>query len=289
MRILITGANGMLGRDLVEIMANHFEVSGIDIEDGDITRIEEIRGAIGAREPGLIIHCAAYTDVDGCETDKELSFRVNSIGARNVAICALELDVPILYISTDFVFSGKKNAPYREYDHPEPVNEYGYAKLAGEQFIRNLHRKHYVVRTSWLFGRHGRNFVKTILKRAREKGHLRVVIDQIGSPTYTRDLGRKLTELIQQEAGYGIYHITNSGVCSWCDFARRILVEVGMHDIVIEPISTGESGRVARRPANSVLENRALRIEGLEPLRSWEEALSEYLIHSNIEARQREQ
>jgi dTDP-4-dehydrorhamnose reductase len=287
MKILVTGAKGMLGRDLVEIMSGCFDVSGIDIEDGDITRLDEIREVIGGQGPDLIAHCAAYTDVDGCESEKDLSYRVNAIGTRNVAACASELDVPLLYISTDFVFSGEKRSPYREYDRPEPINEYGYTKLVGEHFVRHLLKRHYIIRTSWLFGRHGKNFVDTILNRAVEEGMLRVVVDQVGSPTYSRDLCHKLTELIQGRAAFGTYHITNSGACSWCDFARKILVEARLHDIIIEPIPSVELGRAAIRPSNSVLENRALRMEDLEPLRPWEEALSEYLIDSNIEAKQR--
>ena len=272
----------MLGRDLVEIMSNRFEVSGIDLEDGDVTRLDEIREAIGSRRPEFIVHCAAYTDVDGCEVEKDLAYRVNAIGSRNVAECAAELDVPILYISTDFVFSGERKGPYREYDRPDPISEYGYTKLVGERFVRDRQRRHYIVRTSWLFGRHGRNFVETILDRANEGKRLQVVVDQVGSPTYTRDLGHKLTQLIQARAGWGIYHITNSGSCSWCDFARRILSEVGRVDVLVDPISSDQSGRAARRPANSVLENRALRAEGLAAMRPWQEALSDYLVNSNV-------
>jgi dTDP-4-dehydrorhamnose reductase len=282
MRVLITGAKGMLGRDLVEIMSGHFEVSGIDIDDADITRFEEIEGVVREKNPEFIIHCAGYTDVDGCESEKDLSYKVNAIGTRNVTRCAADLDIPILYISTDFVFNGKKDSPYREYDMPEPISEYGYTKLTGEYFVQNLHNKFFIVRTAWLFGLHGKNFVKTILNIARNERDLRVVFDQTGSPTYTWDLSRKIVELIDSGAGYGIYHITNSGVCSWCDFARKILDIAGCTDVILQPISTEETGRAARRPSNSALENRALRLEGLKPMRSWEEALADYLANSEI-------
>ncbi len=282
MRVLVTGANGMLGRDLVEIMSDRFEVSGIDVDDADITRFEEIQRVIREKDPEFIVHCAGYTDVDGCEREKDLSYKVNAIGTRNVTRCAADLDVPIIYISTDYVFSGGRHSPYREYDLPEPINEYGYTKLAGEYFVQQLHSKFFIVRTAWLFGRHGKNFVMTILNIARNDSNLRVVNDQIGSPTYTRDLCGKIVELIGSGAGYGIYHITNSGVCSWCDFARKILDLAGYSDVVLRPIRTEETGRAARRPSNSALENRALRLEGLEPMRSWEEALADYLANSEI-------
>jgi dTDP-4-dehydrorhamnose reductase len=277
MRILVTGAKGMLGRDLVKILSGRFDVAGIDIEEADITRVEGIRLAVRDRDPEFIVHAAAYTDVDGCETDSDAAFRVNAIGTRNVARCAAERDIPILYISTDFVFNGEKSTPYREYDPTGPINEYGYSKQAGEEFVRFLHDKFYIVRTAWLFGRHGRNFVDTILRGFPRNGVMRVVNDQVGSPTYTRDLSETIAELISRGAGYGIYHITNGGSCSWYDFAARILDIADRRDVTLEAISTVESGRVALRPANSVLENRALRIEGIKPLRPWEEALADYL------------
>ena len=288
MRVLVTGANGMLGGDLVEVMSDRFDVAGIDIEDADISRLEETREVIREKRPEFIVHCAAYTNVDGCEVEVDLSYRVNAIGTRNVALCATELDVPLLYISTDFVFNGRKRSPYREYDHPDPINEYGYGKLAGEFFVRHLHGKFYIIRTAWLYGSRGKNFVDTVLKIAGREGKLRVVNDQFGSPTYTRDLSEKLAELIAKESGYGIYHITNSGSCSWCDFARRILVTAGLRDVILGPITSEELERAARRPPNSVLENRALKQEGLEPLRPWEEALSEYLQKSKVIAKQGE-
>jgi len=288
MRIVVTGAKGMLGRDLVEVISGRFEVMGIDIEEADITDLNSIRKATSERKPGFLIHCAAYTDVDGCEVETDLAYRINVVGTRNVAKCASEFDIPILYISTDFVFDGGKESPYREYDQPGPISEYGYMKLAGEYFVRRLSRKSYIVRTAWLYGLHGRNFVATVLDLARRETTLRVVNDQVGSPTYTRDLSGKLSELIEARAEYGIYHITNSGSCSWFDFAGRILENSGLRGITLEPISTAESGRAASRPSNSVLENRALRLEGLKPLRPWEEALSEYLKTSEITPGQRE-
>jgi dTDP-4-dehydrorhamnose reductase len=288
MRVLITGAKGMLGRDLVDIMSDRFEVEAIDIEDSDITRFGEIRQTIRDKRPEFVIHCAAYTDVDGCEVETGLSYRINGLGTRNVVACSAELDVPVLYISTDFVFDGRKPSPYREYDNPDPISEYGYGKVAGEFFVRHLHNRFYIVRTSWLYGSHGKNFVDTILKIADQKGELKVVNDQFGSPTYTRDLAGKLVDLIEVKAGYGIYHITNSGACSWCDFAGKILATAGLIDVKLEPITSEELGRAARRPSNSVLENRAIGQEGLEPLRSWEEALSEYLHSSRIKIRQGE-
>ena len=272
----------MLGRDLVEALSGRFEVSGIDIGDADISRLDEIRKAVLGPAPEFIIHCAAYTDVDGCEREVDLAYRVNAIGTRNVVTCAAELDVPILYISTDFVFSGEKKSPYREFDLPGPISEYGYSKLAGEYFVQGLHDKFYIVRTAWLYGSHGRNFVNTILGLARDVGELRVVNDQVGSPTYTRDLSEKLVQLIASGAGYGIYHITNSGSCSWYEFAGKILDIVGWSDVSLEPISSKESARAARRPAYSVLDSRALRLEGLSPLRHWHEALAEYLGKSEI-------
>ncbi len=277
----------MLGSDLVGMMPGRFDVAGIDVEDADITQFKPLRRAVLGHDPDFIVHCAAYTDVDGCERNADLSYLVNAVGTRNVAGCAAELDIPILYISTDFVFDGRCRKPYREYDTPRPVNEYGYTKLAGEFFVRSLHDKFFIVRTAWLYGMHGRNFVDTILDIADREGRLRVVDDQVGSPTYTRDLAKKVMELIEEGAGYGVYHVTNSGCCSWFDFARKILGIAGREGVSIEAITTEESGRAARRPANSVLDNRAIRLEGLKPLRPWEEALADYLGNRSIHLAER--
>ena len=182
MRILVTGARGMLGGDLVEMMTGRFDVEGIDIEEADITRWDALWEAVGKRRPEFIVHCAAYTDVDGCERETDLAYRVNAVGTRNVARCCARLDIPILFVSTDFVFGGEKGSPYREYDPPDPVSEYGYTKRAGEFFVRSLHDRFYIVRTAWLYGRHGKNFIDTIRRLAREDGRRRVVHAQVGSP-----------------------------------------------------------------------------------------------------------
>jgi dTDP-4-dehydrorhamnose reductase len=274
MRILVTGAKGMLGTDLcVELGAQH-RVIGVDLGDFDLGKKEAIAN-IADLQPEFVVHCAAYTNVDGCETDPEKAYLVNGLGTRHAALACKKLDIPMLHISTDFVFDGSKDEPYYEWDAVNPLSHYGRSKLAGENEVRDLLTKFYIVRTSWLYGPNGKNFVASILKKARETGSVKVVDDQTGSPTYTRDLCNALSLLIHSGL-YGTYHLSNSGSCSWYQFARAALEYAGIK-ADISPIKTGEYPTPTKRPAYSVLNNFAWTREFSTPLRPWQEGLKDYI------------
>ncbi|MDI6794944.1 MAG: dTDP-4-dehydrorhamnose reductase [bacterium] len=278
MRIVITGAGGMLGTDLVEELQGRHEVLPFGRADLDVTDFELTRSKIKDACPDTIIHAAAYTDVDGAETNQDVAYEVNAIGTQNVALAAQEVKAPVVYISTDYVFDGQKKSPYHEFDPPNPQGTYAKSKLAGERYVQTLLDRFFVVRTSWLFGRTGRNFVKTILKRAKEGNVLRVVHDQVGSPTYTRDLAKEISRLIPTHR-YGLYHITNQGSCSWYEFAAKILELSGIQ-VELIPTTTQELARPAPRPAYSVLANLCLELTFGRRMRPWEEALQGHLIQS---------
>jgi dTDP-4-dehydrorhamnose reductase len=277
MVIFVTGITGMLGKDIeTQALKNGFLVKGIGSQDLDIADRDEVENYFFNFKPQAIIHSAAFTDVDGCEKNREQAYKVNVIGTKNLAGISAKLDVPFIFISTDYVFDGKKAEAYQEHDEPNPESYYGYTKFLAEEYILKNLRSFYIVRTSWLFGRGGKNFVKTILCLADESNELTVVNDQQGSPTYTQDLAEALIELIYKKPPYGIYHVTNSGVCSWYEFAQEICRQAAI-DVSIRPITSEEYKRPARRPANSVLDNKRLREEGLTPLRDYKEALNEFL------------
>jgi len=266
----------MLGTALMPVLQQRHQVCGIDANDCDIRDEEAISAVLHARQPELVIHLAAYTDVDGCETNPQLAEETNSTGTRNVAAACAEVDAAILYVSTDYVFDGTKNGAYLEDDSPNPINIYGRSKWLGEQHVRAILKRYFIARTSWMYGAHGKNFVNTVLKAAHQQKLLRVVNDQHGSPTYTRHLSLKIAELAAIQA-YGVYHITGSGTCSWFEFARTILEFWPVEGVQVLPISSDQLGRAARRPANSLLENRALKQAHLELLPHWKVALAEYL------------
>lgn len=289
MKVLITGISGMLGVDLYQTLKEKHEVVGFDLKEfpstsfspspvqrGDITRIDEVKRAFNELAPQMVIHAAAYTDVDGCERDPDKAYKVNTLGTRNVCLASQEPNIPIIYISTDFVFDGNQDSPYLEFDQPHPISIYGRSKLAGEEYVKTLLNKYFVVRTSWLYGHYGRNFVETMLQLASQKKELKVVNNQVGSPTYTRDLSGKIKELLPTEL-YGIYHITNSGSCSWYEFAREILELAGIKGAQLKPITSEELDRPASRPKFSVLENYCLRLALGKSMRDWQEALRDYI------------
>jgi len=289
LKILVTGICGMLGADLYQTLREQHEVVGFDanefpstpfspppIQRGDITRIEEVKRAFTGLAPQMVVHTAAYTDVDGCEKNRDKAHNVNALGTENVCLASQDLGIPVMYISTDFVFDGRKDSPYLEEDEPRPINAYGRSKLAGEEYVRGLLKEYFLVRTSWLYGRYGKNFVDSILGLAREKKKLRVVSDQVGRPTYARDLSEKMKQLLSTKS-YGIYHITNSGSCSWYEFAREILKLAGIKGVEVMPISSEELDRPAPRPRFSVLENCRLRLALGNSMRNWQEALSDYI------------
>ncbi|RJQ14905.1 MAG: dTDP-4-dehydrorhamnose reductase [Nitrospiraceae bacterium] len=274
MKIALTGSNGMLGCDIKKVFTD-VELTAFTRSDFDITDLDKSIEAIKRTKPDYLIHAAAYTDVDGSELDPEKAYLVNGIGTRNITIACEEIKCPVIYISSDYVFDGAKQGPYDEWDRPNPINKYGRSKLLGEQFVTSLTNRFYIVRTSWLYGKNGKNFVDTIIRLLQEREELDVVDDQVGSPTFTYDLAVKLRELVGK--GYGIYHITNSLRCSWHGFAVEIARAKGINK-KINPTTSDKFKRPAQRPAFSVLGNTMLRLEGIKELRDWKEALKDYLV-----------
>jgi len=276
LRILIPGANGMLGHALTAVLSKQHKLIGLDLPDLDITDLSAVRSAISTHHPDLLINAAAYTDVDGCESNSDLAFSVNAMGPHNLALVCKELDIPLVHISTDYIFDGKSPVPYKESDKPNPQSIYGESKLQGEQYVRELTDKHYIIRTSWLYGEHGKNFVATMLRLAAERDEFDVVNDQVGSPTYTVDLAKAISKLITETA-YGAYHITNSGSCTWYEFTREIFRQAGIEGVKVKPITTEVLKRPAPRPKYSVLDNSKWIAAGMLPLRPYQAALKEYL------------
>ncbi len=274
MKILITGARGMLGMDLEEALYEHqLILTGRD--NMDIIDYNQCMSVISQDKPDLIINCAAYTQVDKCEDKLELAYRVNALGPRNLAVISNELNIPLLHISSDYVFDGTKGSGYLEDDIKNPLSVYGKSKSLGEDYITTLTNKFYIVRTSWLFGANGSNFIETMLSLGKTRDSLTVVNDQFGSPTYTRDLARAIARLIEKPA-YGIYHITNSGLTNWYEYARYVF-ELADYEINVQPISSGQFQRPAQRPLYSVLENRVWQLEGFPLLRSYKDAVREHV------------
>ncbi|MGF7118951.1 dTDP-4-dehydrorhamnose reductase [Methanobacterium oryzae] len=275
MKVLIIGSEGMLGHDLVDILSKENEISTTTIWTLDITDIEKTIKTVKEINPDVVVHAAAFTDVNGSESKKDLAYQVNVIGTRNVAVACRETDSALVYICTDYVFDGTKGTSYYEYDQTNPLSVYGKTKHLGEVYIRDILNKFYIVRTAWLYGFHGPNFVTTMLNLAKTKNSISVVDDQIGSPTYTVDLAKAVAELIKKPA-YGIYHITNSGSCSWYEYAKEIFEIAGI-DIEVKPVSTEEYPQPAPRPKYSVLENYNWKMEGFEEIRDYKEALRDYM------------
>ncbi len=275
MKILITGAEGQLGKELQkQLSEKKFTFTPVDLPEVDITDFVNLQKIVTAERPDIIINSAAYNDVDGCEEKEEQAYQVNALGPGYLAIIANKIDAKIIHISSDYVFAGDKDRPYREYDETQPRTIYGKSKLMGEKLVQNHHAKHFIIRTAWLYGE-GDNFVRTMLKLAGKRDKLNVVDDQFGSPTSTVDLAKVIIELMQTEY-YGIYHGTCEGECNWYDFACKIfaLKEI---DINVNRISSEEFKRPAPRPEYSVLDNFMLRLRNLNRFRNWEEALAEYL------------
>ena len=277
MKILITGGKGQLGRELSLLLQGKedYEVLAPGREELNVLELDDLVAQVRAWLPEVIIHTAAYTKVDQAEAEQDEAWRVNALGSRNVAVAAEVVGAKLIQISTDYVFDGKKGAPYEEWDLPNPQSVYGRSKLAGEEFVRMLCRRFFIVRTSWVYGPYGNNFVKTMLQLARSGKSLKVVADQVGSPTYTYDLARFLEKLMRTEA-YGIYHVTNTGSCTWYEFAKAIFEETGMA-VDLKACTTEEFPRPASRPPYSVLEHKAIRLHGFEDLRPWRAALRDYL------------
>ena len=278
MKILLIGARGMLGGDLQPILSARHEVIGRDVHDLDITDPVQTEKEIRLLRPEVVINAAAFTDVDGCESQRERAFLVNADGAGHVARGCRSAAARLIHLSTDYVFDGTSHIPYTEESTPHPLNVYGESKLQGEQSIQETGGNHLVLRTAWLYGKHGKNFVDTILRLASQQEELRVVDDQRGSPTFTRDLSRAIAQLLDKEVK-GILHITNSGSCSWFEFAKKIVETKRFpgRKIRVVPISSRELNRPARRPSNSVLDcSRFQKVTG-DKMRPWDEALRDYL------------
>jgi dTDP-4-dehydrorhamnose reductase len=274
MRIVVTGHKGQLGRALLHALQQD-EVWGLDLPEHDITDMAAISQAIADFRPDVVIHTAALTDVDGCVREPELALRVNGLGTHHVALACLRCGAAMLTVSTNEVFDGQKGAPYYEYERPNPINPYGRSKLAGEIYTQMHLARFYIVRTAWLFARGGNNFPSKIIRAAEKYGRLRVVCDEISSPTYAPDLAQAIGALIRSEA-YGIYHLTNEGVCSRYEFARRILELAGHGDVPVEPITSDQWVRPSVPPLHCALYNFAGAQLGIR-LRHWEAALRECL------------
>lgn len=267
----------MLGQDFTAWASPRHEIVPLDLPEVDITDADAVGRYAASAKPEAVIHAAAFTAVDECERRPEVAFAINAEGTRNVARATRLAGIPMLYISTDYIFDGEKPAPYVETDSPNPMGVYGRSKLEGERHVRELLEAYWIVRTSWLFGPYGKNFVGTILERARAGATLRVVNDQLGSPTYTVHLAAALEQILAR-GEYGVYHATNQGSCSWFEFAQAIVREAGMDESMVAPIPTSASGRLAPRPRNSRLANTHLEQQGLGLLPPWQEGLRCYLL-----------
>lgn len=277
MRILVTGANGQLGREIARQGQGH-ELVLTDVDTLDITDGKSVMNIFRDIQPQAVIHCAAYTNVDGAESDADGAFRVNVIGAQNMAAGCLETGARMVYVSTDYVFDGQTNSLYREFDMVNPQTVYGRTKWQGEEMVRQILGRHFIVRTAWLYG-DGNNFVRTMLRLANEQDSLRVVSDQVGTPTSTVDLAWTIFRLLASDA-FGTYHATCQGQCSWYEFACEIFRQAGK-TVGVMPVTTAEFVRPAKRPAYSVLDNYMLRMTVGDSMRNWADSLSEYLREYN--------
>jgi dTDP-4-dehydrorhamnose reductase len=276
LKVLVTGSKGMLGTDLVRVLAPAHSVIGMDVDELDIANRQEVQDQAATLSPDLLINVAAYTDVDGSEQQEDVAFRINADGAANLAYACRERRIRLIHVSTDYVFDGKKQGPYLEEDTANPLGAYGRSKWEGEKRVREVLPEACLVRTAWLYGRGGRNFVEAILEQANKKKRLRVVNDQWGAPTYTLDLAKALRAGAEAQLK-GTYHVTNRGSCTWLEFAEKILELAERKGVGVEPISTEELGRPAPRPANSVLGcDKFEKATGIR-LRPWPEALKDYL------------
>lgn len=276
MRILLIGNKGMLGSKLQNILEKNQKVFGSDLPEDDITNLDRIMQKALALYPDIIINTAAYNDVDGSEVNAGHAFAVNAQGPRNLALVCNQLNIPLVHFSTDYIFDGLASSPYQEWDSPNPQSIYGKSKLLGEEYVRDITPKHYIIRSSWLYGPNGKNFVDTMLRLAKDKNEICVVNDQTGSPTYTVDLAQAVDDIIT-EPTFGTYHITNSGNCTWFEFTIEIFEQAGIEGVKVKPITTGELNRPAPRPRYSVLDNFNWCNQGFKPLRHYREALREYL------------
>ena len=276
MKVLVTGVKGQLGYDVVkELEKRDHQPIGVDRDEMDLMDNDAIRTFIMDLKPESIIHCAAYTAVDKAEEEVEVCYQVNAEATKVIAQCAKELDIELIYISTDYVFDGSKDCEYVETDLPNPINVYGASKLKGEQYVQQLLDNYYIVRISWVFGINGNNFIKTMCQLGLERDELNIIHDQVGSPTYTADLAPLLVDMIETDK-YGIYHVTNEGFCSWYEFANEIFKQSGI-EVKTNPITTDQYPTKAKRPLNSRMSKSKLKENGFNTLPTWQQAVYNYL------------
>jgi dTDP-4-dehydrorhamnose reductase len=276
MKVFVTGVKGQLGFDVVnELKKRGHEAVGVDIDEMDITDKDSVNRVIRAAAPDAVIHCAAYTAVDAAEENEEVCRNVNAKGTEYIAGVCQELDIKMMYISTDYVFNGQGDRPWEPDDEREPLNVYGETKYEGELAVEDNLSKYFIVRIAWVFGVNGKNFIKTMLNLGKTHDKLTVVADQTGSPTYTYDLARLLADMIETEK-YGRYHATNEGLCTWYEFACEIFKQAGM-DVKVEPVSSDQYPAKAKRPSNSRMNKDKLEKNGFLRLPSWQDALKRYL------------
>lgn len=276
MRFLVTGVKGQLGHDVMEELdLRGHEGVGVDIEEMDVTDAKTVDRVIKEAKADGVIHCAAYTAVDAAEDNEELCTKINADGTEFIAKVCQELDLPLMYISTDYVFDGEGERPWEPEDPCHPLNVYGQSKYLGEQAVQKYLDKYYIVRIAWVFGVSGNNFIKAMLNKAKTTNRVTVVSDQVGSPTYTRDLAVLLVDMMETDR-YGIYHATNEGICTWYEFAKEIFAQAGI-DMEVVPISADEYPAKAKRPHNSRMEKGKLDTAGFRRLPAWQDALKRYL------------
>lgn len=288
MKILITGSKGQLGNELQNIIKTgeaeigviseelkNSEVVALDVEDLDITKLEQVKEVLNSIKPDVVINCAAATNVDGCESNQDLAFKINAIGPRNLAMVCEEIEAKIVQVSTDYVFSGVGEKSLTEYDLTAPYSVYGKTKLMGEEFVREFSSKYFVVRTSWLYGYVGHNFVYTMMRLGKERESLNVVNDQKGNPTHANDLAYHILKLIETEE-YGVYHCTGEGECTWYEFAKLIM-ELSGRKCTVNPCTSDEYKTPAKRPEYSSLDNMMLRCTVGNEMRNWQDALKSFM------------
>jgi len=275
MKVLLIGANGQLGYKFCNFLKDKVELSSFSHSELDVLDFKKLISKFYEISPDVVINCAAYTKVDQAEEEESLAYQVNAVGAKNVSFASFKINAKVVYFSTDYVFDGTKTLPYNEFDKPNPISIYGKSKLIGEIYAKEFNPNHLILRISWLYGINGSNFVKTIIRLAKEKGELRIVNDQLGSPTYTLDVVRQTWKLIQADC-VGLYHSSNVGQTTWFEFVKRIIEKLNLNTQVI-PIKTEEYPALAKRPLFSVLDNYLLKLEGKSIMRNWEEAFNDFV------------
>ena len=275
-KILVTGANGQLGSDIIKVLLKQgYDTLGVDIDEMNLCHANRIKEVLTYENPDVIIHCGAFTDVERAEGLLEACMLINASATRDIADYAKQADIPMIYISTEYIFDGQSEEPYCEDDLPNPPNVYGHSKLQGEIYVKELLDKYFILRTSWLFGANGRNFIKTMLNLSTKHDVIDVVNDQFGSPTFTADIAALLPEIIESNK-YGTYHVTNDGFCSWAEFAKEVF-RIAKVNVYVNEVPTFGIATRAARPLNSRLAKKKLKAAGFTMLPSWQNAVTRFL------------